>query len=67
MSEDEARRIFDHKFSVCSVLGGDVKAECIRAGVPAEMVDRFLRGQQKFTRFMSSHDDLGNRKTSQGR
>jgi hypothetical protein len=42
MTEAEARRIFDQKLPLCEVLGLDVRATCIAAGVPADLVDKFL-------------------------
>jgi hypothetical protein len=49
MTEIEAKRIFDEKLPICDVLGLDVKTACIEAGVPAEMVDRFLRTDMAIT------------------
>ena len=49
MTEAEARKIFDLKISLCDVLGLDVKTACIDAGVPADMVDKFVRADKALT------------------
>jgi len=49
MTEAEARKIFDMKNSLCDVLGLDVKTACIDAGVPADMVDKFIRADKALT------------------
>jgi hypothetical protein len=61
MPESEARRIFDHKWSMCRVFGGDVRRQCLDAGVPGDLIDRFMTQDSRFEQFMSRHDDLGNR------
>jgi hypothetical protein len=59
VSEDEAKRIFDHKLAICKVLGGDVKAQCAAAGVPNALIDKFLAADRQLTRFINRHDDSG--------
>ncbi len=49
MTESEAKRIFDEKLPLCDVLGLDVRAACIEAGVPADMVDALLRADKAMT------------------
>lgn len=64
MSEAEAKRIFDHKLSICKVLGGDVRAQCTALGVPEELIDKFLAAENELTRFLNGHDDSGDLKRS---
>jgi hypothetical protein len=45
VTEAEARKIFDEKLPLCDVLGLDVRATCIGAGVPPELVDKFLNDE----------------------
>ncbi len=53
MRESEARKIFDQKASLCDVLGLDLRAECLGAGMPSELFDRFLKADRKLDRAMS--------------
>ncbi len=66
LSEEDARRIFDHKVAICKVLGGDVRQKCLDAGVPARMLEKFLADDQELTAFFSLHDQEGNRLKSTG-
>ncbi len=60
MSEAEARRIYDLKYSLCKVFGGDVRRDCLEAGVPETLVDEFLENDKLLDRFIDSHDQSGN-------
>lgn len=60
LSESEARRIFDHKVSICKVLGGDVRAQCLAAGLSPGLIDRFLADDEELTAFFNLHDSAGN-------
>jgi hypothetical protein len=61
MSEQEARRIYDHKLSLSRVFGGDVRQRCLEAGVPAELIEKFERTDAAVDRIISGLEDLGNR------
>jgi hypothetical protein len=53
MTETEAKEIFDKKLALCDVLGLDLRDECLRAGVPSEMIDKFLAADQKLASAMT--------------
>lgn len=59
LSEDEAKRIFDHKLAICKALGWDVKAQCAAAGVPEALIDKFIAADRRLTAFLNLHDDSG--------
>jgi hypothetical protein len=52
MTEFEARKIFDLKLSLCATMGLDVRAACVDAGVPLEMVDKFIAADRTLTNAM---------------
>jgi hypothetical protein len=52
MIEAEARKIFDLKLPLCGTLGLDVREVCIDAGVPVEMVDKFIAADKALTNAM---------------
>jgi len=60
LSEEDARRIFDNKVSICKVLGGDVRRQCLEAGVPSALIDKFLAADRELTAFFNLHDQAGN-------
>jgi hypothetical protein len=53
MTEAEARKIFDAKLALCDVLGLDLKAECADAGVPVEMIEKFLNADKGLANAMT--------------
>ncbi len=59
-SESDARRIFDNKVSICKVLGGDVRAQCLAAGLSRELIEKFLADDDALTAFFNLHDSAGN-------
>jgi len=60
MSETDAKRIFDNKISICKALGGDVRAQCLAAGVPPHFIQKFLAADLELTEFFKLHDQTGN-------
>jgi len=60
LSEEDARRIFDNKISICKVLGGDVRRQCLEAGVPAALIEKFLAADHELSAFFNLHDQSGN-------
>jgi len=60
LSEEDAKRVFDHKVAICKVLGGDVRQKCLDAGVPAQLIEKFLAADQALTAFFDLHDQSGN-------
>lgn len=52
MTELEARKIFDLKLALCGALGLDVREVCVDAGVPVEMVDKFIAADRALTNAM---------------
>jgi hypothetical protein len=53
MTEAEAKKIFDAKLPLCDVLGLDLRAECLNAGVPGEMIDKFLKADSDLATAMT--------------
>lgn len=66
LSDTDAKRIFDNKVSICRVLGGDVRAQCLAAGVPARLIEKFLAEDRELTAFFNLHDSAGNPLKSPG-
>jgi len=60
-SEEDARRVFDHKVAICKVLGGDVRRKCLDAGLSERLIEKFLASDQALTAFFNLHDQSGNR------
>jgi hypothetical protein len=60
LSEADARRIFDNKVSICKVLGGDVRAQCVAAGLSLGLIEKFLADDRELTAFFNLHDSAGN-------
>jgi hypothetical protein len=60
MSEQEARRIYEHKLSLSRVFGGDVRQRCMEAGVPAELIDKFQRSDADIDTLIDRLDNLDN-------
>ena len=60
LSEEVAKRVFDNKVAICKVLGGDVRRQCLEAGVPATLIEKFLADDQELTEFFNLHDQAGN-------
>jgi hypothetical protein len=54
VTEPEARKIFNQKTSLCDVLGLDLRAECLEAGIPSELFDRLLKVDRKLGRAMTA-------------
>lgn len=60
MSESEARHIFSLKYALCKVFGKDLRAECLKAGVPAAMLDKIMQREKQLDGFLDLHDVDGN-------
>jgi hypothetical protein len=60
MSESEARHIFTLKYALCKVFGKDVRAECLKAGVPPAMLDKIMEREKQLDGFLDLHDIDGN-------
>jgi hypothetical protein len=54
VTETEAKKIFDLKLPLCATLGLDVRRACLDAGVPVEMVDRFVATDRALTSAMQT-------------
>ncbi len=60
MTETEARHIYNLKQALCKVFGKDVRAECLKAGVPAGMLDKIMEREKQLDGFLDLHDIDGN-------
>jgi len=60
MSENDAKRIFDNKLSICKALGGDVREACLAACIARSWIEKFIAADHDLTAFFDRHDESGN-------
>ena len=65
MNEQEARKVFSHVFSMCNVLGGDIRQMCAQRGVPEHLITSLLREQESWDKRLGKFDWDGTVKRSQ--
>ena len=69
MTKSEAERAFILCQSLVEVLGGDLREECEKKGIPEEYIDQFIRekeeGDKSYEKFFDEHSAEGEIKLSE--
>jgi hypothetical protein len=62
MTEQEAKRIYNHQLSLAKVFKLDVREKCREKGIPSKLIEKFIKEDEAFDKNLSKFDWDGNPK-----